>query len=264
MSESHRLLFIGDVVGEGGVEAVSALTPKLREELELDAVIANGENSSAGRGINRATCEALLEHADFLTLGDHAFDDEEARELLEEEPRVVRPANFNRESPGAGWGMFEAGGRSIGVLNLQGRVFMREVSGSPFDAADVALSEIEQTGVENVIVDFHAEATAEKQALGYYLEGRAVAVIGTHTHIQTADERVLPGGTAYITDVGMVGGMEGIIGFDREDFLGSILEGNSPKGDVQQGPVEFCAAVVELDEQGRAVELRRIRRELRR
>lgn len=264
MSGSFRLLFIGDVVGEGGVEAVSALTPKLREELELDAVIANGENASAGRGINRKSCEALLEHADFLTLGDHAFDDEEARELLEEERRVVRPANFNRESPGAGRGMFEAGGRRIGVVNLQGRVFMQEVAGSPFDAADLALSDLREAGAECVFVDFHAEATAEKQALGYYLEGRALAVIGTHTHIQTADEKVLPGGTAYLTDAGMVGGMGGIIGFDREDFLGSILEGGSPKGGVQEGPVEFCAALVELDEQGRAVETRRVRRELRR
>ena len=264
MSESYRLLFIGDVVGEGGVEAVQALTPKLREELDLDAVIVNGENSSAGRGINRDTCEALLEHADFLTLGDHAFDDEEARELLEEEPRLVRPANFNRESPGAGWGVFEAGGRRIGVVNLQGRVFMQEVAGSPFDAADLAISEIEEAGADGVFVDFHAEATAEKQALGYYLEGRALAVIGTHTHIQTADEKVLPGGTAYLTDVGMVGGMDGIIGFDREDFLGSILEEKSPKGGVQQGPVELCAALVELDGQGRAVEIRRVRRALRR
>lgn len=177
---------------------------------------------------------------------------------------MVRPANFNRESPGVGWGVFEAGDRRIGVLNLQGRVFMREVSGSPFDAADLALSELEEAGAECVFVDFHAEATAEKQALGYYLEGRAVAVIGTHTHIQTADEKVLPGGTAYLTDVGMVGGMDGIIGFDREDFLGSILEGSLPKGDVQQGPVEFRAALVELDEEGRAVDLWRVRRELRR
>ena len=265
MPGAFRLLFIGDVVGEGGVEAVRTLTPRLREELSLDAVVVNGENSAGGRGITRETARALLEEADLLTLGDHAYDKEEARNLLDEERRVLRPANFVPEEPGAGWGVFEAGGgRRIGVVNLQGRVFMQEVPGSPFEVADRALEALAAAEAEIVVVDFHAEATAEKQGLGYYLEGRAQAVIGTHTHVPTADEKVLPGGTAYISDVGMVGGSEGIIGLSREAFMGLLLREESLEGGAHEGPVEFNAALVEFDGHGRAVGIRRIRRELKR
>lgn len=264
MPDPFRLLFIGDVVGEGGVEAVRALTPRLREELSLDAVVVNGENSAGGRGITRETARELLQVADLITLGDHAYDKDEARGLLDEEPRVLRPANFSPEEPGAGWAVFEAGGRKVGVVNLQGRVFMQEVAASPFEAADLALQALAREGAQIVLVDFHAEATAEKQGLGYHLQGRAGAVIGTHTHVPTADERLLPGGTAYLSDVGMVGGSEGIIGMDREAFMGLLLRGEEPKTGEQRGPVELNAALLEFDEYGRAVGIRRILRELKR
>lgn len=263
MSGAFRLLFVGDVVGEGGVEAVRTLTPRLREELSLDAVVVNGENSAGGRGITYETARSLLEEADLVTLGDHAYDKAEARDLLNEEPRVLRPANFAPESPGAGWGIFEAGGRRVGVVNLQGRVFMQEVPGSPFEVADRALEALAEDA-EIVLVDFHAEATAEKQGLGYHLEGRAQAVIGTHTHVPTADEKVLPGGTAYLSDVGMVGGSEGIIGLSREAFMGLLLRDESLEGGPQEGPVELDAALLEFDGRGRAVGIQRVRRELRR
>lgn len=268
MPGTFRLLFVGDVVGEGGVEAVRTLTPRLREELSLDAVVVNGENSAGGRGITRETAAALLEQADIVTLGDHAYDKSEARELLNEEPRVLRPANFVPESPGAGWGVFGAGEhgseRRVGVINLQGRVFMQGAPGSPFEVADRALAALAEEGAEIVVVDFHAEATAEKQGLGYYLEGRAQAVIGTHTHVPTADEKVLPGGTAYLSDVGMVGCAEGIIGLDREKFMGRLLRDESDEGGPHEGPVELDAALVEFDDHGRAVDIRRVQRELRR
>jgi 2',3'-cyclic-nucleotide 2'-phosphodiesterase len=268
LSITFRLLFIGDVVGEGGVEAVRTLTPRLREELSLDAVVVNGENSAGGRGIDREAAAALLEQAELVTLGDHAYDKSEARDLLKEEPRVLRPANFAPDSPGAGWGVFEAGARGserrIGVVNLQGRVFMQEVPGSPFEVADRALEALAGEGAEIVVVDFHAEATAEKQGLGYHLEGRAQAVIGTHTHVPTADEKVLPGGTAYLSDVGMVGATEGIIGLSREAFMGLLLREESQEGGPHEGPVELDAALVEFDGYGRAVSIQRVRRELRR
>lgn len=264
MPDPFRLLFIGDVVGQGGVEAVRALTPRLREELSLDAVVVNGENSAGGRGITRETARELLGVADLITLGDHAYDKDEARVLLDEDPRVLRPANFSPQEPGAGWAVFEARGRKVGVVNLQGRVFMQEVPASPFETAEVALQELERQGAETLLVDFHAEATAEKQGLGYHLQGRAGAVIGTHTHVPTADERILPGGTAYLSDVGMVGGYEGIIGMDREAFMGFMLRGEEPKTGEQRGPVELNAALLDFDEHGRAVGIRRVRRELRR
>ncbi|WP_047864074.1 TIGR00282 family metallophosphoesterase [Rubrobacter aplysinae] len=262
MSDTFRLLFIGDVVGEGGVEAVRALSPRLREELSLDAVVANGENSAGGRGITREMARPLLEEVDLVTLGDHAYDEEEARELLEEEPRILRPANFAPESPGAGWGTFDAGGRRVGVAVLQGRVFMQEVPESPFEAADRVTEALGREGAGIVIIDFHAEATAEKEGLGYYLGDRAGAVIGTHTHVPTADEKLLPGGTAYISDVGMVGGSEGIIGIDRESFMGLLLYGDPPVGGPHAGPVELNAVLVEFDGSGRAVGIQRVRREL--
>ncbi|MDQ3793539.1 MAG: YmdB family metallophosphoesterase, partial [Actinomycetota bacterium] len=196
---TFRLLFVGDVVGSAGCSAVLDLMPKLREELGLDAVVANAENSApGGRGITKESGSALLSVADFLTLGNHAFDAEGHEELLERDERVVRPANFGEGLPGRGWGVFEAAGVTVGVTNVLGRVFVDRTSISPFEAADRAVSELEVLGADLVLADAHAEATSEKQALGYHLAGRAQAVLGTHTHVTTADASVLPGGTAYI------------------------------------------------------------------
>jgi 2',3'-cyclic-nucleotide 2'-phosphodiesterase len=245
-------MFVGDVVGSAGCAAVLDLVPKLREELRLDAVVANAENSApGGRGITKESGTDLLSVADFLTLGNHAFDAEGYEELLEREERVVRPANFGGSLPGRGWGVFEADGVTVGVANVLGRVFVDRTPVSPFEAADRAVAELEALGADLVLVDVHAEATSEKQALGYHLAGRAQAVLGTHTHVPTADAAVLPGGTAYATDVGMTGCEESIIGFDRDDFLGLFLGEPRRISVASRGPVLFNAVLLDFDLEGR-------------
>ena len=235
----------------------------MREELEPDAVVANAENSApTGRGITRQSGSALLSVADFLTLGNHAFDAEGYGEFLAEEERVVRPANFDEKDPGLGWGLFEAGGITVGVTNVLGRVFVERTRVSPFEAVDVAVAKLEARGADLVLVDSHAEATSEKQALGYYLDGRAHAVLGTHTHVPTADLSVLPGGTAYVTDVGMTGCRESIIGFGREDFLALFLGDWRGISVATSGPVVLNGALVEFDlDARRAVRIEAVSRE---
>lgn len=257
------MLFVGDVVGPAGCAAVLDLIPRLRRDLDLDAVVANAENSApGGRGITRESGSALLSVADFLTLGNHAFDAEGYREFLEEEDRVVRPANFGKNDPGLESGIFEAGGVTVGVTNVLGRVFVERTKISPFQAADRAVAELKKRGAELVLVDSHAEATSEKLALGYHLDGRAQAVLGTHTHVPTADLEILPGGTAYVTDVGMTGCKESIIGFQREDFLALFMGDWRGISVATSGPVVLNAALVEFDLDGRrAVGIRAVRKE---
>jgi metallophosphoesterase (TIGR00282 family) len=204
----------------------------------------------------------LLSVADFLTLGNHAFDAHEYREFLEEEDRVVRPANFAEKDPGRGFGVFEAGGVTVGVTNVLGRVFVERTKRSPFEAADLAINELKARGADLVLVDSHAEATSEKQALGHYLDGRAHAVVGTHTHVPTADLSVLPGGTAYVSDVGMTGCTESIIGFGRDDFLALFLGEWRGISVATRGPVVLNGALIEFDLDAlRAVGIRAVRRE---
>lgn len=260
---TFKLLFVGDVVGPAGCAAVLDLVPRLREELRLDAVVANAENSApTGRGITRESGAALLSIADFLTLGNHVFDAEGYEEFLAQEERVVRPANFDEKDPGRGWGLFEAGGVTVGITNVLGRVFVDLTKVSPFEAADRAVAELKERGADLILVDSHAEATSEKQALGYYLAGRAQAVLGTHTHVPTADLSILPGGTAYVSDVGMTGCRESVIGFDREDFL-ALFTGNWRGISVAtRGPVVLNAALVEFDlDARRAVGIEPVKRE---
>jgi metallophosphoesterase (TIGR00282 family) len=260
---TFRLLFIGDVVGEAGCAAVRTLVPGLRHELGLDAVVANGENSApGGRGITPESGSDLLSMVDFLTLGNHAFDAGGAGKFLQWETRIIRPVNFEADSPGYGWGMFEAGGVRVGVVNVQGQVFMKRTPCSPFRAAERAVDEVEAAGADLVLVDVHAEATSEKQAMGYHLEGRAQAVVGTHTHVPTADAHILSGGTAYVSDVGMTGGEESIIGFDKEDFMGLFLEKGPARIGVSKGPAVLNAVVIDLEvESRRAVSIERVYRE---
>ena len=220
----------------------------MRRELEPDAVVANAENSApTGRGITRESGAALLSVADFLTLGNHAFDAENFEEFLGEEDRVVRPANFGEKDPGPGWGLFRAGGITVGVTNVLGRVFVERTRTSPFEAANRAVAALREDGADLVLVDSHAEATSEKQALGYYLDGRAHAVLGTHTHVPTADHSILPGGTAYVTDVGMTGCTESTIGFERDDFLALFLGDWRGISVATRGPVVLNGALVEFD-----------------
>ena len=251
------------MVGGAGCAAVRTLVPTLRYELGLDAVVANGENSApTGRGITPESGSDLLSVVDFLTLGNHAFDAGGAGKFLNREPQIIRPANLKADSPGNGWGMFEAGGVRVGVVNVQGRVFMKHAPRSAFQAAERAVDEIEAAGADLVLVDMHAEATSEKQAMGYHLEGRAQAVVGTHTHVPTADARILSGCTAYVSDVGMTGGKESIIGFDKEDFMRLFLEKGPARIGVSKGPAILNAVVVEVEvESRRAVSVERVYRE---
>jgi len=262
---TFRLLFVGDVVGPSGVSAALNLVPKLREEMGFDAVVANAENSApSGRGITAESGAALLGVADFLTLGNHAFDEGGHEGLLENDKRVIRPANFDGSRPGRGWGTFEAGGVRVGVANVLGKVFIERTKKSALEAADEALADLEDRA-DLILVDAHAEATAEKQALGYHLAGRAQAVLGTHTHVATADASILPGGTAYASDVGMTGCRESVIGFDREDFVGLFVPNGRRGIHVEtRGTVVLNGALVELDTGRReATSIRPVRREWR-
>ncbi len=264
MEKLFRLLFIGDVILPASCVAVQALVPELRRELQLDAVIANGENSAdSGFGITAQTAAALLSVVDFVTLGDHAFDQEETGTLLEQESRIIRPANFEAQLPGHGWGVFEAAGVRIGVANLLGQLFMRPKVTSPFAAADRVVSELKAARADLIVVDMQAQATSEKQAMGWYLAGRTTAVLGTHTHTPTADLRVLPGGTAYVSDVGMTGGTNGVIGFSK-DFFSRLFAGEKPSGPPQraEGPIRIDAILIEADvKSGQAVAIERVCKE---
>ena len=195
-----------------------------------------------------------------MTLGNHAFDAE--KEYVDREPRVIRPANLGGDLPGRSGGTFEVGSVRVGVANVQGRVFMREISRSPFEAGDEAVAALEAFGTDLILVDVHAEATSEKQAMGYHLAGRAQAVIGTHTHVPTADDRILPGGMADVSDVGMTGSADGIIGFDKEDFLDLFLGRRPWRIGVSKGPSRLSAAVVVVEvESRRAIGIEGVYRE---
>ncbi len=213
------VLFVGDVVGTPGRRGLTAKLGELRERFGVDLAIVNGENSAGGVGINeRAAREIFAAGADLITLGNHAYRQRDSYELLDRDERIVRPANYPKGNPGRGSTLIEVGGRTVGVLNLSGALQLT-VARAPFPAADAELAELARRGAEVLIVDFHAEVTSEKVALGHYLDGRVAAVLGTHTHVPTADGRVLPGGTAFITDVGMTGARQSVLGVRVEDAL---------------------------------------------
>ena len=248
---------MGDVHGRPGRRVVARRVPSLRRELGVDFVVANAENSAGGVGLTPKTAGELFEAGvDLLTGGNHTWAKREAYELLDSDPRLVRPANYPPGVPGQGSTVLRRGDLALAVLNLQGRVFMQPLD-DPFRVASAEVGRL-RAHTPFVLVDFHAEATSEKLAMGYYLDGRVTAVVGTHTHVQTADDRVLPGGTAYITDVGMTGPWEGIIGVDREAILQRFLTQLPVRFEVAAGPVQFSAVLVEADDHGRATAIRRI------
>ncbi|HYH59977.1 MAG TPA: TIGR00282 family metallophosphoesterase [Thermoleophilaceae bacterium] len=216
-----KLLFIGDVVGSPGRRVLGEVLPRLREEHAPDWVVLNAENSAGGLGVTPKTARELFElGADALTLGNHAFRHRDAYAYLDEEPRIIRPANYMKGNPGRGHTVVEKDGARLGVVNLSGSVFMKAAR-SPFPEADRILAELDGRA-DHVLVDFHAEATSEKVAMGWHLDGRVLACLGTHTHVPTADARVLPGGTAYVSDVGMTGARDSVIGVRREQALESF------------------------------------------
>ncbi len=244
-----NILFVGDVVGKPGRRILAQMLPALRREFRVDLVIANGENSAGGFGITRDTFDDLLAAGvDVVTGGNHTWQAREVYALLDSDLRLLRPANYPPGTPGRGFGVFRTSTAHapVAVINLEGRVFMQPLD-SPFV---VAREEVERLRRETpvIVVDMHAEATSEKAALGWYLDGRVSAVVGTHTHVQTADEKILPGGTAFITDVGMTGPRDSIIGMGREEVLQRFLTLLPNRFDVAAGVAQLNAVAIEVDE----------------
>src|SRR5438874_10086314 len=250
MKDCMRVLFVGDIVGSPGRQIVRDRLADVVAQRQIDLVIANGENSASGFGITPRLAEELLKLGiDVLTGGNHSWDRKEILEFLPHEPRLLRPANFPEGNAGSGLYLGTAkNGVKYAVLNLQGRVFLTPID-DPFRKADSELAKLPQD-VAFVLVDMHAETTSEKLALGWYLDGRASVVIGTHTHVATADEHVLPGGTAFIADVGMTGPHGGVIGMDRTGIIKRFLDGLPARFEVAQGDVQMNAVLIEADDEG--------------
>jgi metallophosphoesterase (TIGR00282 family) len=248
MDRPIRLLFIGDVVGPAGRCAIGAVLPAKRRFHPIYCVKLIGVNSADnGFGVTTESAQALLKVADFVTLGDHAFDQTDIGPFLDQEPRVIRPLNFDQPVPGRGFGIVTIQDVHIGILNLLGQLFMRPTVSSAFAAADLGIGSLRSAGADAIIVDMQAEATSEKQGMGWYLAGRVAAVLGTHTHVPTADLRILPGGTAYVSDVGMSGGRDSVIGFDRERFVTFMLTGESQGTYPATGPLGLDAILIAID-----------------
>jgi hypothetical protein len=271
-----KLLFIGDIVGQPGRRAVAELLPKLREQHNLDFVIANGENSAGGSGITPKTAEEIFSAGvDVITSGDHLWDQKEVMELLANEKRFLRPLNYPPGTPGQGSAIFQIKrwgettdepargdarptGLSIAVLNLQGRAFMQPPLENPFLAARAEVERLRQQ-TKIIFVDIHAEATSEKIALARMLDGQVSAVVGTHTHVQTADEQIFPGGTAYLTDAGFTGPHESVLGREIEPVIKRFLTGMPQRFEVAKNNVLLHGAMIEIDDaSGKALKIQRV------
>lgn len=242
-----KILMIGDIVGRPGRNIVHNMLPQLRENLKIDFVIANGENSAGGNGITRDTADEILASGvDLITGGNHIWDKKDIIEWIDTEPRLIRPANYPPGTPGQGYTIVDLGGGiNLAIINLCGRVFMPPMD-CPFQKIDVLLKKLDNQA-DLIFVDFHAEATSEKMAFGYYVDGRVSAMVGTHTHIQTADARILPKGTAYISDVGMTGPYESVLGVRKELSIASIVTQIPQRFEVAKGYAQLNAVVIEFD-----------------
>ena len=254
-----RVLIFGDVVARPGRVAVLERVQDLREQHAADLVVMNAENVSGGRSVSPHHAEQLFAAGvDVMTSGNHIFDKREAAAYIARQPRLLRPANYPAAAPDSGVWVGEVRGTRVAVLNLMGRVYMPPTQDSPFAAADEALSHLDDD-VRVRLVDMHAEATSEKIAMAWHLDGRVSAVVGTHTHVQTADERILSRGAAFITDLGMTGSYSGCIGMEREGALARFLNPAAPRAEHSKGDVRICAAIIVVDDAtGRAREISRI------
>ena len=261
-----NIFFIGDIFGNPGRTAIKRLLPELRRSLEADIVIANCENSAGGKGITERIAGELFDAGcDLLTGGNHIFAQKDSYDFLDREERIVRPLNYPEGAPGRGWTVHQsAAGPTIGVINACGRSFMGPHYDDPFRGIDRALEEVRRS-TALVLVDFHAETTSEKIAMGWYLDGRVTAVVGTHTHVPTADERLLHHGTAYITDVGMTGPYDSVIGDNKEIILEAILTQMPKRFEVAEArEVALCGVLIGADAQtGEAFGIKRVRAELK-
>ncbi len=246
-----RFLIVGDIFGQPGRQAAARFIPAIRKERGIDCVIANGENAAGGRGLTRATAEELFRAGiDVLTLGNHTWSQREMITVLKDEQLpIVRPRNYPPGVPGRGYVDIDVRGVQVRVVSLMGRVFLSDSLDDPFRAADNVLRITPDDAI--VLVDFHAEATSEKVAMGWYLDGRVAAVFGTHTHIPTADARMLPRGTAFVTDLGMVGPQHSVIGSEVEPVLHRFLTGMPARLEVAGGPITFNAVIIEVDRRTR-------------
>src|SRR5438477_7258374 len=254
-----NILMVGDVYGEPGRQAVTKLLPRLRQEHAIDFAVVNVENAAGGFGVTAAIARQVLEAgADVMTSGNHIWDKREIVEYITKENLLLRPANFPAGTPGVGHVTVKCGPHKVAVLNLMGRVFMLPID-CPFQKADELVPELRKD-TPIIIVDMHAEATSESQAMGWHLDGRVSAVVGTHRHVQTADERVLPKGTAYITDLGLTGPVDSVIGVEPELALGRFLSQMPNRFEPAKGPVALHGALIKVDaETGRGLSIERLR-----
>ena len=258
-----NILLIADVVGKPGRWAVSQILPELKKSHQIDFTIANVENAAGGFGLTKEIAQKIRHYGvDCLTSGNHIWDRKDILPYLNESLRILRPANYPPSAPGIGAAIFDLENDfKIGVMNIQGRVYIKEID-CPFRIADKEIERIKEK-TKIIIVDLHAEATSEKIALGWYLDGRVSAVLGTHTHVQTADEIILPRGTAYITDVGMTGAHDSVIGMAKEDAIARFLTQIPRRFTVAKNDIKFCGALVKIDpDSGKALSIERIKIDL--
>lgn len=240
-----RVLMVGDIVGRPGRKAAAALLKNYRKKYALDLIIANGENAAGGNGLNKSCAEELYNAGvDVITMGNHTWDKKEILEFIDHDPTLVRPANYPPDTPGRGSIIYSVDRVKVGVINLSGRVFLPALD-CPFRTADALLTQISKE-TRLVIIDFHAEATSEKIAFGWYMDGRASAVLGTHTHVQTADERILPQGTGYITDVGMTGPRDSVLGIDKDLVVRKFITQMPARFEVAAGVTQFNGIILDI------------------
>jgi len=255
-----RILFIGDIVGKAGRQAIEGVLEKVVAEYKIEFTIANGENAAGGMGMTPSIAVEILDHGvDVLTSGNHIWAKKEIAPFLDEESRILRPANYPPKVPGRGSGIFHSrNGQRVGVLNLEGRVFMKHLD-CPFRVGEKEV-ELLRKETNIILVDFHAEATSEKMAMGWFLDGKVSAVLGTHTHVQTSDDRILDEGTAYISDVGMTGPMDSVIGIRKEIALERLLTQIPWKFDVAKEAIELQGVVIDVDSKtGKSGNIQRIK-----
>jgi len=253
-----RILFIGDVFGEPGRERLTTSLDSVCSKYQPDFVVANGENAAGGKGITFAAADEMYQAGvDAITMGNHTWSRKEILKIIDNNPKLIRPANFPKGVPGKGRTVIEKTGLKLGIINLLGRVSMDALVDDPFQVADREISAL-KSQCETILVDFHAEATSEKMAMGMYLDGRVTAVVGTHTHVQTADERVLKGGTAFISDVGMTGPSEGVIGVDSEAAIIRFTTFMPSKFEPAPGKTQFNAVLITTKNNGSSESIERI------
>lgn len=253
-----KILAIGDVVSRIGRDMLFRYVDELKYQKGIDLVIANGENSSHGRGMTRSTYNEMTRAGvDCFTLGNHTWGAKEIKHILENEDNIIRPLNYSGKTPGRGSMLIRTrSGARVGIINLLGRVYM-DPADSPFDAVERELKRLkEQTSI--ILVDFHAEATSEKEAMGYFLDGRVSAVFGTHTHVQTADEHILPRGTGYITDLGMTGACDSVLGMDKRVILDRFVNGMPGRFELAAGKGQFCGCIFEINDSGSCIGIERL------